>query len=238
MKEYWVMVGSFGGGKSEMSLNMAVRAVAKGKCTLIDLDVINPYFRSSERGDVLDRAGVELISPPYALKKIEILSVSPRVYSAFTRGEGTVIFDVGGDHIGAVALGQYKPNFDAIPPENLHVLFVVNPLRPLSADFDSAMSMLMKIQTVSRLNVTGLVNNGNLAGQTEVEHLKMGYDLVKELSEATGIPVWGTCGRQEMLDQFASYAAGHELDERYIGRYYPIEVMMHRSWDKFLSEGL
>ena len=238
MKEYWVMLGSFGGGKSEMSLNMAVRAAAKGKCTLIDLDVINPYFRSSERGDVLDAAGVELISPPYALKKIEILSVSPRVYSAFTQGEGTVIFDVGGDHIGAVALGQYKPNFDAIPPEKLHVLFVVNPLRPLSADFPSAMSMLQKIQKVSRLNVTGIVNNGNLAELTSIEHLKMGYDLVKELSEATGIPVWGTCGRPDILDQFAQYAAGHGLDEKYIGIKYPIEVMMHRSWDKFLNEGL
>lgn len=238
MKEYWVMLGSFGGGKSEMSLNMAVRAAAKGKCTLIDLDVINPYFRSSERGDVLDAAGVELISPPYALKKIEILSVSPRVYSAFTQGEGTVIFDVGGDHIGAVALGQYKPNFDTIPPEKLHVLFVVNPLRPLSADFPSAMSMLMKIQKVSRLNVTGIVNNGNLAELTSIEHLKMGYDLVKELSEATGIPVWGTCGRQDMLDQFTQFAAEQSLDERYIGIKYPIEVMMHRSWDKFLNEGL
>jgi len=238
MKEYWVMLGSFGGGKSEMSLNMAVRAAAKGKCTLIDLDVINPYFRSSERGDVLDAAGVELISPPYALKKIEILSVSPRVYSAFTQGEGTVIFDVGGDHIGAVALGQYKPNFDAIPPEKLHVLFVVNPLRPLSSDFDSAMSMLQKIQKVSRLHVTGIVNNGNLAELTSIEHLKMGYDLVKELSEATGIPVWGTCGRQDMLDQFTQFAAEQGLDERYIGIQYPIEVMMHRSWGKFLNEGL
>ena len=238
MKEYWVMLGSFGGGKSEMSLNMAVRAAAKGKCTLIDLDVINPYFRSSERGDVLDAAGVELISPPYALKKIEILSVSPRVYSAFTQGEGTVIFDVGGDHIGAVALGQYKPNFDAIPPEKLHVLFVVNPLRPLSSDFDSAMSMLQKIQKVSRLHVTGIVNNGNLAELTSIEHLKLGYDLVKELSEATGIPVWGTCGRPDILDQFSQYAAGQGLDERYIGIQYPIEVMMHRSWDKFLNEGL
>ena len=238
MKEYWVMLGSFGGGKSEMSLNMAVRAAAKGKCTLIDLDVINPYFRTSERGDVLDAAGVELISPPYALKKIEILSVSPRVYSAFTQGEGTVIFDVGGDHIGAVALGQYKPNFDAIPPEKLHVLFVVNPLRPLSADFPSAMSMLQKIQKVSRLHVTGIVNNGNLAELTSIEHLKMGYDLVRELSEATGIPVWGTCGRPDILDQFTQYAAGHGLDERFIGIKYPIEVMMHRSWDKFLNEGL
>ena len=238
MKEYFVMVGSFGGGKSELSLNMAVRAAAKGKCTLIDLDVINPYFRTSERGDVLDRAGVELISPPYALKKIEILSVSPRVYSAFTRGEGTVIFDVGGDHIGAVALGQYKPNFDAVPPELLHVLFVVNPLRPLCADFDNAMSILMKIQKVSRLNVTGIVNNANLAELTELGHLRQGYELVKELSEATGIPVWGTCGRPDMLEQFSRYAAENQLDPAFIGQIYPIEVMMHRSWDKFLNEGL
>lgn len=238
MKEYFVMVGSFGGGKSELSLNMAVRAAAKGKCTLIDLDVINPYFRTSERGDVLDRAGVELISPPYALKKIEILSVSPRVYSAFTRGEGTVIFDVGGDHIGAVALGQYKPNFDAVPPEMLHVLFVVNPLRPLCADFDNAMSMLMKIQKVSRLNVTGIVNNANLAELTDLGHLRQGYELVKELSEATGIPVWGTCGRPDMLEQFSRYAAENQLDPAFIGQIYPIEVMMHRSWDKFLNEGL
>ena len=238
MKEYWVMLGSFGGGKSEMSLNMAVRAAAKGKCTLIDLDVINPYFRSSERGDVLDAAGVELISPPYALKKIEILSVSPRVYSAFTRGDGTVIFDVGGDHIGAVALGQYKPNFDAIPPEMLHVLFVVNPLRPLCADFPNAMSMLQKIQKVSRLNITGIVNNANLAELTNLEHLKMGYELVKELSEATGIPVWSTSGRPEMLEQFTQYAAENNLDPAFIGKIYPIEVMMHRSWDKFLNEGL
>ena len=66
----------------------------------------------------------------------------------------------------------------------------------------------------------------------------MGYDLVRELSEATGIPVWGTCGRQDMLDQFTQFAAEQSLDERYIGIKYPIEVMMHRSWDKFLNEGL
>ena len=238
MKEYWVMLGSFGGGKSEISLNMAVRAAKNGPCTLVDLDVVNPYFRSSERGDVLEKAGVELISPPYALKKIEILSVSPRVYAAFTRGEGTVIFDVGGDHIGAVAMGQYKPNFDAIPRDMLHVLFVVNPLRPLCADLDSALTMLMKIRQVSRLEITGLVNNGNLAGLTDLSHLKMGYDLVRELSEATGIPVWGTCGHGELLDQFSLYAEREGLDPAYIGQLYPIEVMMHRSWDKFLKEGL
>ncbi len=238
MKDYWVLLGAFGSGKSELALNMAIQAAKSGPCTLVDLDVINPYFRTSERGDVLTPAGVELIMPPFALDKIEILSLSARVYSAFTPGEGSVFFDIGGDHIGSVALGQYKPHFDRIPKEHLNVLFILNPLRPTAADLESAYATLEKIQFVSRLSVTGLVNNGNLAGETDCSHLLEGYGLVKALSERTCIPVWGTCGTQNVLDAFDAYAKENGLDPAYIGRYQPIEVMMHRSWDKFLSEGL
>lgn len=238
VREFWILVGPFGSGKSELALNMAVRAVEKGPCTLVDLDVINPYFRSSERGDLLEKAGVELIAPPYALRKIEIMSLSPRVYAVFAPGEGTVLFDVGGNPAGAVALGQYKPHFDAIPSENLHVLFVVNPLRPLAEDLSGALDMLDKIQAVSRLRVTEIVNNANLAGQTAVEHLVQGYELVRRLSKETGIPVWGTCGSKGVLEAFEKYVSEHGLDEAYIGKKQPIEVMMHRSWEKFLNEGL
>lgn len=238
MKDYWVLLGSFGSGKSELALNMAIHAAKSGPCTLVDLDVINPYFRTSERADVLTPAGVELIMPPFALDKIEILSLSARVYSVFTPGEGSVFFDVGGDHIGSVALGQYKPHFQNIPKEKLHVLFILNPLRPTAADLDSAYATIEKIQLVSRLSVTGIVNNGNLAGETDHTHLVEGYELSKALSEKTGIPVWGTCGTQRVLDAFDAYAKEHGLDPRYIGQYQTIEVLMHRSWDKFLSEGL
>ena len=238
MKDYWVLLGSFGSGKSEIALNMSIRAAKSGPCTLVDLDVINPYFRTSERGDVLTPAGVELIMPPYALEKIEIMSLSARVYSAFTPGEGSVFFDIGGDHVGSIALGQYKPYFDRIPDEHKNILFIVNPLRPTAADVESAYAVLEKIRMVSRLDVTGLVNNGNLAGETDVTHLVEGYELVKGLSEKTGIPVWGTCGTQNVLDAFDAYAKENGLDPEYIGRYQPIEVLMHRSWDKFLNEGL
>lgn len=238
MKDYWVLLGAFGSGKSELALNMAIHAAKSGPCTLVDLDVVNPYFRTSERADVLEPAGVELIMPPFALDKIEILSLSARVYSAFTPGEGSVFFDVGGDHIGSVALGQYKPHFMKIPKENLHVLFIVNPMRPTAADLESAYATLEKIQFVSRLNVTGIVNNANLAGETDYTHLLEGYGLVKALSERTGIPVWGTCGMPDALAAFDAYAKAQGLEERYIGVRQPITVYMHRSWDKFLKEGL
>ena len=56
MKEYWVLLGAFGSGKSELALNMSIAAAKKGPCTLVDLDVINPYFRSRERQDALEKA--------------------------------------------------------------------------------------------------------------------------------------------------------------------------------------
>jgi hypothetical protein len=238
MKTYWVLVGSFGSGKSELALNLALEKAKEGPCTLVDLDVINPYFRTSERGDVLKPAGVELIMPPFALDKIEIMSLSAQVFSVFSPGEGNVIFDIGGDDVGSIALGQYKARFDRVPPERINVLFIVNCLRPTAADFDSAMDVLAKIQYVSRLKVTGIVNNANLAGETEACHLAEGYELVKRLSEATGIPVWGSCGTREVLNSFKLYVKEQGLDPTYVGRYQAIEVMMHRSWDKFLKEGL
>ena len=238
MKTYWVLVGSFGSGKSELALNLALEKAKEGPCTLVDLDVINPYFRTSERGDVLKPAGVELIMPPFALDKIEIMSLSAQVFSVFSPGEGNVIFDIGGDDVGSIALGQYKARFDQVPPERINVLFIVNCLRPTAADFDSAMDVLAKIQYVSRLKVTGIVNNANLAGETEACHLAEGYELVKRLSEATGIPVWGSCGTLEVLNSFKLYVKEQGLDPTYVGRYQAIEVMMHRSWDKFLKEGL
>ena len=238
MKEYWVLLGSFGSGKSEMALNLALEKAKSGPCTVVDLDVINPYFRVSERGDVLSPAGVELIMPPFALEKIEIMSLSARVYSVFAPGDGAVIFDIGGDDVGSIALGQYKPRFEQIPREKLHVLFIVNPLRPTAADLPSARATLDKIQYVSRLEVNGIVNNANLAGETDVSHLAMGYELVRDLSMQTGIPVWGTCGKAEVLHSFEQYVGEHQLDPQYVGKYQPIEVMMHRSWDKFLNEGL
>ena len=238
MKQYWVLVGSFGSGKSELALNLALEKAKEGPCTLVDLDVINPYFRTSERGDVLGPAGVELIMPPFALDKIEIMALSARVYSVFAPGEGTVIFDIGGDDIGSVALGQYKQHFSRIPADRLNIPFIVNPLRPMAADVPGALQSLTAIQESGRLCADSIINNGNLSGMTDVSHVLQGYELVKGLSEQTGLPVRATVGTKAVLDEFERYAEAHGLERRYIGALWPIEIQMHRSWDKYLAEGL
>ena len=46
MKKIYVMIGNYGSGKSELALNFAMQAAARGDRTeLIDLDMVNTYFR-------------------------------------------------------------------------------------------------------------------------------------------------------------------------------------------------
>ncbi len=59
-----VFVGHFGSGKTEIALNGALDLAATGEpVTLVDLDVVKPYFRSRAARNLLEQAGVELVAP-------------------------------------------------------------------------------------------------------------------------------------------------------------------------------
>ena len=62
-----VVCGHYGVGKTNLSINLALDAAAAGaKVTLVDLDVVNPYFRSTEYRALLEEAGVRVIAPVFA----------------------------------------------------------------------------------------------------------------------------------------------------------------------------
>ena len=54
MKHVKVLIGNYGSGKSELALNFAMQAAARGDRTeLLDLDMVNTYFRLTERGKLV-----------------------------------------------------------------------------------------------------------------------------------------------------------------------------------------
>ncbi len=239
MKQYYILIGNFGSGKTEISLNLAIDGVQHGKSLLIDLDVINPYFRSAERKDDLERAGVKLLHPIFALTTVDVPSLPPDIYSAFVGDYSTVVFDVGGDPAGATALGQYKHNFESISPEDqLEVLYVVNPRRPMSSTPEQILDMHMRIEYRSRLKVTGFINNGNLSQETTAEDLLLGYEVLKEVSDTLHVPVRYTCGTEAVLNEFMAKAKELGLDETYIGKPRTIKTYMHRDWERYTTFGL
>ncbi|WP_041239657.1 P-loop NTPase, partial [Gordonibacter pamelaeae] len=62
-----VITGHYGVGKTNLALNLALDAAARGlEVTVVDLDVVNPFFRSSDYRALLDEAGVRTIAPVFA----------------------------------------------------------------------------------------------------------------------------------------------------------------------------
>ncbi len=231
MKKVFVLIGNYGSGKTELALNFAMRAAQRGERTeLLDLDMVNTYFRLSERGKMVSMKEIRLVSPNFACSGIETLSLPAEVASAFAMDWDTVIFDVGGDAVGSTALGRYHEDFMQLEPGSLEVLNVVNVRRPLAGTADRIVKLQQEMETHSRLRITGMINNTNLAQMTTAAELRDGYEIIREASERTGVPVKYTSGRQALLDEFL--AEGH--DPRYIGTPLPIETYMKRDWDSWI----
>ena len=59
MKDVKVLIGNYGSGKSELALNFAMQAAARGDRTeLLDLDMVNTYFRLTERGKLVESSSM------------------------------------------------------------------------------------------------------------------------------------------------------------------------------------
>ena len=93
---FLVITGNYGSGKTEISLNLALRAAETEKTTLVDLDIVNPYFRTGEKAETLRQAGVRVLMPTYAMTTVDIPALPAEIQSVFEIPQDRVIFDVGG----------------------------------------------------------------------------------------------------------------------------------------------
>ena len=232
MKKVYVLIGNYGSGKTELALNFAFQAAEQGKRTeLLDLDMVNTYFRLAEHGKLTEMKEIRLVSPNFSCSGIETLSLPAEVASAFDMDWDTVVFDVGGDAVGSTALGRYHQDFMDLEEGALEVLNVINIRRPLAGTVDRIVRLQEEMQVHSRLKISGMINNTNLAEATGYEELRDGYRLIKQVSELTGVPVLYTSGKKRMLDQFLS--EGH--DPKYIGKPMYIDTYMARDWNSWIK---
>ena len=214
-----VLVGNYGSGKTEISLNLALKLVRRGeKVTLVDLDIVNPYFRSSERTELLEKEGVKVYAPSFAMSTVDVPSLPADIQAVFADKSRRVIFDVGGDDTGAAALGQYKPYFDQ---DDVEVLFVVNAFRPLSGDADSVCDLMLRVAGRSRLSPTAVINNANVAWETEESDLVRGEELLHEVSTRMNLPIGYLCAKQDILDKLPDHLSGERI---------AIDILMRPEW--------
>ena len=230
MKKIVILIGNYCSGKTEIAMNMAMLSASQGKRTqVIDLDRINDYFRMSDHIQMLIDKCINVVSPSFVGKGLTQTVMPAQVASAFDSDWDLVIFDVGGDQAGGLTLARYHQDFAALEPGQLEVYDIVNVFRPMSESPEKIIKLKGELEGFARQTVTGFVNNSNLLNYASADDLRQGYDILRETSDLTGIPIVHTTGRKKFLDEFL--ADGR--DPKYIGTPLALETYMHRSWDAF-----
>ena len=219
-KRLTVVVGNYGSGKTELSVSLA-RCINKSeKTALVDLDIVNPYFRSGEHKALLESEGIRVLMPTFANTTVDIPALPAAIQSVFDVKEEHVVFDVGGDDTGAAALGRYVEFFQAEKTQ-LCCLFVINAMRPLTRTAEDIIDLMERVSKRARMAFTGLVNNTNLAGETTAQMVLDGQKIVEEVAAKTGVQQLLLTGEQAVLDL---------LPPLYAPLLFPIERVMKPQW--------
>lgn len=200
-ERFLVLTGNYGSGKTEIALNLALfYAAEKKNTTLVDLDIVNPYFRSGEKAEEMKKAGVRMLMPTYAMTTVDIPALPAEIQSVFEVPSDRVIFDVGGDDTGAAALGRFYPSFMA-NREQTKMIFVINCMRPLTQTADEITDLAVRIQNRGRMKIDILINNTNLADLTEPCMIENGERITLQCAEMLGVNEVITAGKEEVLKQ-------------------------------------
>lgn len=215
LKPLTIICGHYGTGKTNLAVNLAVDAAKDGrKVTLIDMDVVNPYFRTSDHGGMLRDLGIKVVAPMFANTNVETMSVPPEMEGSLD--DGTVIVDVGGDDAGALVLGRFS---ERIKQRDHDVWYVVNRYRSMVSDVDSSVRMLREIEASSRLKATGVVNNSHLKDETTLNMILGSVDHARRTAEAAGLPLmFTTCPR----------GVADDLKDLQV---YPVDIYVRTPWE-------
>ncbi|MCI8469868.1 MAG: ParA family protein [Eggerthellaceae bacterium] len=235
-----VIVGHYGVGKTTLALNLARDAARAGyEAVLCDLDVVNPYFRSSEYRGALEEAGARLVAPVFseAGTSLDVPSLTGGVQAAVQRayaqagedGEPAgrpvrVIIDAGGDDAGATALGRFAPLIAGGP----HALwYVANPYRNLTPDAAEAVGVLREVEAKARLRATGVAANPHLKADTDAGVVARGVPFAREVAAAAGLPLVLVTAPDRLARRETD-----ELREQAGGAFiYPVESLVRTPWE-------
>lgn len=188
-KKISIITGHYGSGKTNVAVNMAVklRSAFPGKSiVLVDLDIVNPYFRSTDFKGQLEALDIDVIAPVYANTNLDSPVLPAEVNTIFTEKYDYAIVDVGGDDAGAIALGRYYNQLKGIPHD---MYYVINKCRYQTATAADAVELLGEIELCSRLKATQLINNTNLGELTTLQIVTESLPFADEVAKLLNIPM-------------------------------------------------
>jgi hypothetical protein len=193
-----IIVGNYGSGKTEVSINLAANRKKAGlDVRIADLDLVNPYFRTREAKDSLSELGIEVVLPQQKYLQADLPILSPAVAGMIRQPSQLTLLDVGGDDAGATVLASLE---DAFRNKPIKMLQVVNPMRPFTHTLEGCLKIRSEIESASKLNVDGIIGNANLIDETVVENIYEGHEFMQDLAGNSGLQLAFITAARHLMD--------------------------------------
>lgn len=209
-----IFTGHFGSGKTEVAVNYAMNMANKGKKTaIVDMDIVNPFFRTADAKKILEGKGIKVILPVYANTNVDVPSLPSEINSIFEDRSYHVVLDVGGDDLGAKVLSRY--NQQILDEDYIHY-FVINTRRPMTKTAYEIEEMICEIESGARLKVDRLVNNANLLGANTAGVIAEASKIIGAVSSKLSIPVGFISGMEDVLK---NYNGDMEIERLYMEKF-------------------
>ncbi|HBH0725358.1 TPA: ATP-binding protein [Clostridioides difficile] len=219
-KRIRIITGHYGSGKSEFAMNYVVklRDMVSGKVAIADLDVVNVYFRTREKKELMKSLGIQPIDSSINAPTLDLPAISAEVMSPMVDHSYNSVIDLGGDNVGARVIGRFS---HLLKEGYYDMLFVINANREKTQTSEEVIQYIKEIEKSSKLKVTGLINNTHLIRFTTIDDVLRGQKVAKEVSEKCNIPIRYVACLENLVEQ---------LPKDLEGEIFPIKLYMREDW--------
>lgn len=216
MKKITIITGHYGSGKTNLCVNLALDIARSqhSKVSVIDLDTVNPYFRTADFEKLFHNNNITLISSIYANSNLDTPAITFGIESII-KDDGYLIIDVGGDDTGAIALGQFSEMLSNYI-DHLDMLYVVNAYRYMTKTPNETINLMQDIELASRLKHTGIINNSNLGNETTIDTVENSKPFAERISNITGLPIVYTTYPYNLKEDSSTISENSYYINRYV----------------------
>jgi len=214
MKKLTFITGHYGSGKSEFSVNLVLK---KGIKNIVDLDIVNPYFRTRELNNIFRENSINLVSSTIEDSiGSDLPYIKGEAYS-LVHGAEKVIYDLGGDSVGAKILRQFV---DIIDLQEVDLLLCINVYREDTSTVSKIIKMINDIEASGGIKITGLINNSNFIRDTVYTDLVEAEKIIIQVSKIKEIDILYTGVYENILDSCG----------KLLGEVIPLKLYLRKKW--------
>ena len=191
MRTVEIYTGAYTSGKSENAINRAIEYTKEKKnITLVDLDTVEPAYCMRPIEKEIRNFGINLIlqSDYFGLGEAGSYVTNEQINCLKTTKED-IIIDVG---YGVTGLDTLDILTDIDKEENIQIYLVVNTSKFETKDKTSILEYMEFNSGENKKpwkKITGLISNTHLGDETTYQDIIRGYNILKEVSIETNIPI-------------------------------------------------